>query len=203
MKSLKRSELSRRDVLKQSMLLAAAMAAINHGSAWAATSESPAPPSNPKLASGFTEKIVLRDNHRIYVRDYPGKEPAYVLLHGFPDNCRIYEDLAPRLSAAGRRVIAFDFLGFGASDKPTNFRYDFEQQLADFNAVVNDLKLNSVIPVGHDAGGRQRSTSHWIIRIAWTRLFCSIVITPTPQCWPFPTSLNCAAIRKPNFWPTR
>ncbi|SDT58518.1 Pimeloyl-ACP methyl ester carboxylesterase [Pseudomonas prosekii] len=153
MKSLKRSELSRRDVLKQSMLLAAAMAAINHGSAWAATSESPAPPSNPKLASGFTEKIVLRENHRIYVRDYPGKEPAYVLLHGFPDNCRIYEDLAPRLSAAGRRVIAFDFLGFGASDKPTNFRYDFEQQLADFNAVVNDLKLNSVIPVGHDAGG--------------------------------------------------
>lgn len=153
MNSLDRSELSRRDVLKHSVLLAAGMATINQGSAWAATTESTATASHPKPATGFTEKIVLKDGHRIYVRDYPGKEPAFVLLHGFPDNCRIYEDLAPRLSAAGRRVIAFDFLGFGASDKPTDFRYDFEQQLADFNAVVDDLKLQSIIPVGHDAGG--------------------------------------------------
>lgn len=153
MNSLKRSELSRRDVLKHSMLIAAGMAAINQRPAWAATPESSASTSHPPPAAGFTEKFVPRAGHRLYVRDYPGKEPAFVLLHGFPDNCRIYEDLAPRLSAAGRRVIAFDFLGFGASDKPADFRYDFEQQLADFKAVVDDLKLQLIIPVGHDAGG--------------------------------------------------
>lgn len=153
MNSLKRSELSRRDMLKHSMLLAAWMTTINQSGAQAATSVSPATASHPTPATGFTEKYVQRNGHRIYVRDYPGQEPAFVLLHGFPDNCRIYEDLAPRLSAAGRRVIAFDFLGFGASDKPTDLRYDFEQQLADFNAVVDDLKLDSIIPVGHDAGG--------------------------------------------------
>jgi pimeloyl-ACP methyl ester carboxylesterase len=153
MNNLKRGELSRRDVLKQSMLLAAGMATINQGSVRAATSDSTSTASHPKPATAFTEKIVLRDGHRIYVRDYPGKEPAFVLLHGFPDNCRIYEELAPRLSAAGRRAIAFDFLGFGASDKPTDLRYDFEQQLADFKAIVDDMKLQSIIPVGHDAGG--------------------------------------------------
>jgi pimeloyl-ACP methyl ester carboxylesterase len=129
------------------------MATTDQDFAWAATSKSPAAVGNAKTATGFTEKIVSRDSHRIYVRDYPGKEPAFVLLHGFSDNCRIYEGLAPRLRAAGRRVVAFDFLGFGASDKPTDLRYDFEQQLADFKAVVDDLKLRSIIPVGHDAGG--------------------------------------------------
>ncbi|HEV2155786.1 alpha/beta hydrolase [Bradyrhizobium sp.] len=75
------------------------------------------------------------------------------MLHGFPDNCRIYEELAPLLSAAGRRVIAFDFLGFGLSDKPPGFLYSFEQQLADLKAVVDDLGVGPVIPVAHDAGG--------------------------------------------------
>jgi len=75
------------------------------------------------------------------------------MVHGFPDNCRIYEDVATRLSAAGRRVIAFDFMGFGASDKPEGFRYDFDQHLGDLTDVVDDLGPIEVIPVGHDAGG--------------------------------------------------
>ncbi|QDE39826.1 alpha/beta hydrolase [Luteibacter pinisoli] len=110
----------------------------------------------PKLAPSpgkFTERFVMRDGHRIYVRDYPGKGPAYVMVHGFPDNARIYEEIAPRLSGAGHRVIAFDFLGFGASDKPDGYAYSFVQQLADMKAVVAALKPGPVITVGHDAGG--------------------------------------------------
>lgn len=94
-----------------------------------------------------------RPGGRLYVRDYAGSGPPFVMLHGFPDNCRIYEDLAPLLAAAGRRVIAFDFLGFGQSDKPSGFPYSFEQQLADLKTVVDDLGGGSVIPVAHDAGG--------------------------------------------------
>lgn len=30
----------------------------------------------------------------------------------------IWDDLVPYLIASGRRVVTFDFLGFGASDKP-------------------------------------------------------------------------------------
>ena len=101
----------------------------------------------------FRERWVIRDGHRIYVRDYPGAAPAFILIHGFPDNSRMYEDLAGRLSAAGRRVIAFDFLGYGASDKPTGLAYTFGQQLADLKAVVDDLAGVAVVPVGHDAGG--------------------------------------------------
>jgi pimeloyl-ACP methyl ester carboxylesterase len=53
---------------------------------------------------------------RLHVSDRPGDEPALVLMHGFPDDSRIYNRLAPLLSP--RRAVAFDFLGHGASDRP-------------------------------------------------------------------------------------
>lgn len=38
-----------------------------------------------------------------------------ILMHGFPDNVHLYDRIIPYLSPA-RRVLAFDFLGWGASD---------------------------------------------------------------------------------------
>jgi len=109
---------------------------------------------SPSSASpAFTEHRVQRDRGSIYVRDFPGGGPAFVALHGFPDNSRIYDDLIPHLATAGRRTIAVDFLGFGASDKPEGAHYSFEQQLGDLEAVVEVLGLDRIIPVGHDAGG--------------------------------------------------
>jgi pimeloyl-ACP methyl ester carboxylesterase len=101
----------------------------------------------------FTEHKVERDKGALYVRDFSGIEPAFVLLHGFPDNLHIYDDLIPHLVKTGRRVVTFDFLGFGASDKLEEARYSFDQQLGDLAAVVESLGLQKVIPVGHDAGG--------------------------------------------------
>jgi haloalkane dehalogenase len=102
---------------------------------------------------GFAEHRVPRDGGSIYVRDFAGAEPAFVLLHGFPDNARIFDPLIPHLVAAGRRVVTIDFLGFGASDKPEGAHYSFAQQLGDLAAVVKHLALGSIVPVGHDAGG--------------------------------------------------
>ncbi len=34
----------------------------------------------------YRETFVQRNQHRIYVREYPGEEPAIILMHGFPDN---------------------------------------------------------------------------------------------------------------------
>jgi len=101
----------------------------------------------------FTEHRVERDRGSLSVRDFPGNGPAFVLLHGFPDNSHIYDDLVPELAAAGRRTVAIDFLGFGASDKPEGARYSFDQQLGDLVAVVEAFRLDKIIPVGHDAGG--------------------------------------------------
>jgi haloalkane dehalogenase len=99
------------------------------------------------------EYYIPQGQGRVYAKDYPGAEPAFVLMHGLPDNSRIYDDLVPHLVAAGRRVIAFDFLGFGASDKPDHAVYDFAQQMQDLRSVVDFFGLRRVVPVVHDSSG--------------------------------------------------
>jgi len=103
--------------------------------------------------SEFTEHRVPRTDGSLYARDYAGAGPAFVLMHGFPDNLHIWDDLIPHLAASGRRIVTFDFLGFGASDKPTGVAYSFKQQLGDLEAVVEGLGLGKIIPVAHDSSG--------------------------------------------------
>jgi len=71
----------------------------------------------------YREHFVQRNQHKIYVRDYSGEEPAIILMHGFPDNLHLYDRLVPHLSPQ-RRVVAFDFLGWGASDKPSDYSHE-------------------------------------------------------------------------------
>ena len=42
-----------------------------------------------------------------------------MVLCGFPDNLHLYDRLVPHLS--GRKVVVFDFLGWGGSDKPEGY----------------------------------------------------------------------------------
>ena len=86
----------------------------------------------------FVEHHVPREQGKVYARDYQGAGPAFVLMHGFPDNLHIYDELIPSLVAARRRVVTFDFLGFGASDKPSGATYSFKQQLGDLEAAGID-----------------------------------------------------------------
>lgn len=109
--------------------------------------------SNDTTSPPFKEHRISRDRGSIYVRDFGGDGPAFLLLHGFPDNSHIYDDLIPHLVLAERRTVAIDFLGFGSSDKPEGAHYSFRQQLGDLEAVVETMALEKVIPVGHDAGG--------------------------------------------------
>ncbi len=101
----------------------------------------------------FSEHHIPRGEARVYARDYAGAGPAFVLMHGFPDNLHIWDDLIPYLVASGRRFVTFDFLGFGASDKPSGATYSFKQQLGDLEAVVEGLALGKIVPVAHDSSG--------------------------------------------------
>jgi haloalkane dehalogenase len=94
--------------------------------------------------------FVKRDSYRISAREYSGRGPALVLLHGFPDNSHLYDALVPHLR--GRRVVTFDFLGWGRSDKPQQRRYTFAGQVRDLHAVIDQLKLGRIELVAHDAG---------------------------------------------------
>src|SRR5260370_2817292 len=107
----------------------------------------------PPSPINFSEHLIPRGEGKAYARDYAGAGPAFVLMHGFPDNLHIWDDLIPYLVASGRRVVTFDFLGFGASDKPADAAYSFKQQLGDLEAVVGGLDLGKIVPVAHDSSG--------------------------------------------------
>src|SRR5437660_12337915 len=100
----------------------------------------------------YTEHVVQRGPYHMYAREYPGEEPAIVLMHGFPDNLHLYDRLLPWLITS-RRVVTFDFLGWGESDKPAGYPYTTDNQVGDLDAVITQLGLGPVTLVAHDASG--------------------------------------------------
>jgi haloalkane dehalogenase len=119
----------------------------------------------------FREHFVHRGEFRIYAREYSGTEPTIILMHGFPDNLHLYDRLVPLLSPP-RRVVVFDFLGWGSSDKPLGYPYTAQNQEADLDAVVKQLNLAQVVPVAHDASGPPAIDWAFIIPIRWRLSSC-------------------------------
>jgi haloalkane dehalogenase len=78
--------------------------------------------------------------------------PAIVLMHGFPDDLHLYDRLIPHLYGR-RRIVLFDFLGWGESDKPREWHYTSHSQTRDLDQVIEQLGLESVVLVAHDASG--------------------------------------------------
>src|SRR5262247_2498431 len=115
----------------------------------------------------YQETFVRRDQHRIYVRDHPGSEPPIILMHGFPDNVHLYDRLSPYLSPA-RRVVLFDFLGWGSSDKRP--------------ATLTRQTIKSVTstPSSPNWGSGKSSSSRTTPRAHRP----SIGHWPTPRAWP-------------------
>ena len=102
--------------------------------------------------ASFTEHRVPRGQGKLYARELSGAGPAFVLMHGFPDHLGIYDDLFLSWRRRGR-VVTFDFLGFGRSDRPAGASDTFEGQVEDLSAGGVALKLGKFVPVVHDSSG--------------------------------------------------
>lgn len=137
---------SRREVLS-TLCRPLALAATS-----SAFASEPAPPpvraTSASGGAGCSERWIPNGAGRLYARELKGSGPTYILLHGFPDNVHIYDELAP--AAAGLHV-AFDFSGFGRSDKPGG--YSFRHHVGDLTTVASAVGTERIIPVAHNAGG--------------------------------------------------
>jgi pimeloyl-ACP methyl ester carboxylesterase len=92
------------------------------------------------------ERIDFR-GHRIFVRRRDGGGPPLLLLHGFPTASYDFRTLLDELP--GRAAIAFDYLGFGLSDKPRDHDYSLVWQ-ADLAEAV--APAEPVLILAHDIG---------------------------------------------------
>ena len=89
--------------------------------------------------------------HSIHVFHQEGDGPLLVLLHGFPTSSYDWRHLIER--SPDRAILAFDFLGFGLSDKPRDHSYTLSWQ-ADLTEELAGRYSNGepVYVCAHDLG---------------------------------------------------
>ncbi len=93
-------------------------------------------------------KYMTIDGHNIFYHDV-GKGPVILLLHGHPSSSYDWKGVVEVLKPKAR-VISFDHLGWGLSDKPEVFSYSL-MQLADIaEKVLAKLKVKDAHVVSHD-----------------------------------------------------
>ncbi len=98
------------------------------------------------------------DGLALSARDYGGAEgPArcpVVCLHGLTRNARDFEDLAPWIAAAGRRVIVPDMRGRGLSARdPDASHYAIPVYVGDVAGLLDQCGIARAIFIGTSMGG--------------------------------------------------
>ena len=97
-----------------------------------------------------TRTVTVADT-RFLVREHEGAGRPVLLLHGVPQTSSLWDDLAPRIAATGRRVLAPDLPGLGGS--AYTGPYDPASVVGQLVALLTAKTSGPVDVVGHDWGG--------------------------------------------------
>lgn len=157
---------------RRDLLLGAAAAAL---AAWAprgnaapaaairAATEDADPAGNPLPQGDLDVPLPGFEYHRIATRGATinvatrGDGPALLLLHGYPENHRMWRKVAPAL-ARDFAVVCPDLRGYGDSSKPAgtpdHSNYSKRAMADDMIEVMAALGHRSFLLAGHDRGGR-------------------------------------------------
>jgi len=100
-------------------------------------------------ADGQHVPIVLGGSERTVFLRTLGAGPTMTLLHGFPSSSHDWAKLAPAL-ADRYTLLMPDFLGFGASEKPTEHDYSLREQADLVEAIWARERIEQTILVVHD-----------------------------------------------------
>lgn len=103
--------------------------------------------------------LTVDNNVRLEVIDWGGSGRPVVLLAGLGNNAHVFDKFAPKLTGA-YHVYGITRRGFGASGAPapTTVNYSTDRLGDDVLAVIDSLKLNRSVLVGHSLGGEELSS---------------------------------------------
>ena len=83
-----------------------------------------------------------------------GSGPAVLLCHGFPELAYSWRYQMPALADAGFHAIAPDQRGYGLTARPKSIEeYDIHYLTGDLVGVLDAMKIEKAVVVGHDWGG--------------------------------------------------
>lgn len=102
----------------------------------------------------FTAPDGIRTAYRRYRAPGSVSKLPVVCLHGLTRNSRDFEEVAPRIGASGRPVIAVDVRGRGLSDRGTPPEsYTPQVYVEDLLGLLEQEKLGKIIAIGTSMGG--------------------------------------------------
>lgn len=104
----------------------------------------------------FEARYLMQGDLRMHVVDEGPRDAAVtaLCLHGQPTWSYLYRKMLPAFTAAGLRVVAPDFFGFGRSDKPVDDGwYTFDRHRASIVTLIESLDLRNILLVCQDWGG--------------------------------------------------
>ena len=92
---------------------------------------------------------------RLHYREAgPTDGKPVLLLHGWPTSSYLWRAVMGPIAARGRRVLALDLPGFGASDKPLDVRYDFPLYERALDGFLDAVGVRGALGLTvHDLGG--------------------------------------------------
>ena len=101
--------------------------------------------------------LVLRSNgQRVFSRQWGRLEASanqtVLLLHGFPESSYSFHKVIDGLLSIFKRVVAFDMLGYGLSDKPNGYPYSLLGQADITLEVWQQLGVSGGHIISHDMG---------------------------------------------------
>ena len=95
--------------------------------------------------------------HKLFVKQvgnpHAAADKTLLLIHGFPESSYSYHAILRGMSETFDRIILFDMLGYGLSDKPTdNYTYSLFEQADTVFAVWQHFNIKGGHILAHDMG---------------------------------------------------
>jgi pimeloyl-ACP methyl ester carboxylesterase len=125
----------------------------------AAVSTTPDHQHQARSECGFADiAFTSADGLRLHARDYAGASGfarlPVICIHGLTRNCSDFDEVAPRIAALGRRVIAVDVRGRGLSSYDSDpSHYNPAVYAADVVKLMGDLGIARAVFIGTSMGG--------------------------------------------------
>jgi pimeloyl-ACP methyl ester carboxylesterase len=104
--------------------------------------------------TGVTEHTAQTGAHTtFYLASGPEDGPLVIFVHGWPELSLSWRHQLPALAALGFRCVAPDMRGYGKSSVyPETDDYALEHAVGDMIALLDHLKRDTAVWVGHDWG---------------------------------------------------
>lgn len=89
--------------------------------------------------------------YHYYAVPAKGDKLTVLFVHGFPQNSRDWRLIVPTFQEKGYGIIVPDILGYGETDKPSDWRqYQYSALTKEIVEIIDKEGVQKAVAIGHD-----------------------------------------------------